>query len=343
MRRHHLIGLLLAASCSGDPSKAPEGDSTALSPEDSTSAVVTSDAPSLGGDSAAASDTFPAVAPPPQLLSTDSLRPYLVFIPTGERWFVAASRGKRMLLDIGRVDLEVRKDSTMAAAYRAAVERFSPIRIGDSLFLRAPWGSEWVRTTGVESWNGRIALRLAGSALMDSIAAEKAPVTASAERPLGSARSSTAPSSCQRTPPSPELAARLKQLRDSLEARLRADGLPLYPRLQKGITLSSSQVTGCFSGATAILAVSLRARGNEWVRERVVAVDADGRATPLTVRDLRFRVHDLLHAVDIDGDGLDDVAAVGRTHQAGGTVVLKFEAKERRLTRVAAGFNWESL
>lgn len=343
MRRRHLIVLLLAASCSGDSSKVPEGDSAALSAEDSSAALATSEALSASGDSAAASDTFPVVATPPQLLSTDSLRPYLVFVPTGESWFVAASRGKRMLLDIGRVDLEVRKDSTMAAAYRAAVERFSPIRIGDSLFLRAPWGSEWVRTTGVESWNGRIALRLAGSTMLDSMAAEKAPLTASAERLSGSARNSASPSSCQRTAPTPELAARLKQLRDSLEARLRAEGLPLYPRLQKGITVSTSQVTGCFSGASAILAVSLRARGNEWARERVVAVDADGRATLLTVRDLRFRVHDLLHAVDVDGDGMDDVAAVGRTFQAGGTVVLKFEAKERRLTRVAAGFNWESL
>jgi hypothetical protein len=298
------------------------------------------------------------------IVPADSVRPYLVFAPTGESWFVAASRGKRMLLDIGRVDLEVRKDSAVATAYLEAVEAASPFKVGSTFTLRAPWGSEEVRATGVDTWNGRIVLVLSGSAAMDSAAQQTATVAASAYRAptrgagraaqgatqgaatgvvpaLASTPDGVAP--CVRVPIAGAFADRLKVIRDSLEAELRALGPPIYERLAKRVTASSSRVAGCFGEGRALLAVSLRAGGAEWTRERVVLVDAFGRATPLGVEDLRFKVHDLLHAVDADGDGLDDVAAVGRTFRAGGTTLLRYDAQKKRLVRLAAGFVWEDL
>lgn len=290
----------------------------------------------------------------PGVVRSDSVRPYLVFVPTGESWFVAASRGKRMLLDIGRVDLEVRKDSAVATAYRAAVAAASPVKVGTSFTLRAPWGVEEVRATAVDTWNGRIVLVLAGSATMDSAARGRAPVTASAYRAMS--RLPVAPvapapavppmrgdSACVRAPLTGPLADRVRVLRDSLERALRAAGPAPYERLTRRMTAHSSRVTGCFDTGRVLLAVSLRANGAEWTRERVVMVDSAGRATPLAVDDLRFKAHDLLHAVDVDGDGVDDVAAIGRTHRAGGTTLLRYDRERKRLVRLAAGFVWEEL
>ena len=54
--------------------------------------------------------------------------------------------------------------------------------------------------------------------------------------------------------------------------------------------------------------VTLYAGDYEWVRERVLLV-GDGSLKKATVRDLRFRAHEALHALDADGDGVDDLAA----------------------------------
>ncbi len=290
--------------------------------------------------------------------SADSVRPYLVFAPAGESWFVVASRGKRMLLDIGRVDLEVRKDSALAQAYREAAAAASPVPVGTTFTVRGPWGTEQVRATALDTWNGRIVLVLSGSLAMDSAAQAKAPVTASAFRTgAGPARPPTADAGvvppltmtaagaapCVRLPLTGPLAARVKVLRDSIERTLRALGPPPYERLAKRVTASSSQVVGCFGAARVALAVSLRAGATEWVRERIVLVDTLGQAQTVAVEDLRFKVHDLLHAVDADGDGTDDIAAVGRAHQAGGTTLLRYDERKKKLVRLAAGFVWEDL
>lgn len=327
--------------------------------------------PAANTAAGAAANAAATRVPPVQAsgpVRADSVRPFLVFAPTGESWFVAASRGKRMLLDIGRVDLEVRKDSAVAVAYREAVAAATPFKVGSTFTLRAPWGSEEVHATGIDSWNGRIVLVLSGSAALDSATQQTATVAASAYRavPLGPSRSAQRTATgaspagsagvvpalaatpdgvapCVRMPIAGAFADRLKVIRDSLETEMRALGPPIYERLAKRVTASSSRVSGCFGEGRALLAVSLRAGAAEWTRERVVLVDAFGRASPLGVDDLRFKVHDLLHAVDVDGDGVDDVAAVGRTFRAGGTTLLRYDEKKKRLVRLAAGFAWEDL
>jgi hypothetical protein len=61
----------------------------------------------------------------------------------------------------------------------------------------------------------------------------------------------------------------------------------------------------------------------------------------LRVDDLRFKAHDILYALDGDGDGIDDVAARGLTEAAGGSVVMRM-VPPNRLQRLASGFAWES-
>jgi hypothetical protein len=62
--------------------------------------------------------------------------------------------------------------------------------------------------------------------------------------------------------------------------------------------------------------------------------------SPLTVHDLRFRAHELLTALDADGDGMDDLATRAVAERAGAITVLRL-AGGRRLERMASGFAWE--
>jgi hypothetical protein len=282
-------------------------------------------------------------------VSADSVRPFLVFAPVGERWFVAANRGKRMLLDIGRVDLPLGRDSTLFAAFRAAAGTRTTVPVGTRFTLHLPWGRENARAIAIDAWNGRIVLVLAGSARLDSAAAGEGPVVAGAERLIDSGAGGRPPSApraaalpaCDRESAAAQLAPRIEVIRDSLERVLRAEGPPPFERLGRRLTVASSHVTGCFGRSRTLLVVSLRAPVAEWSRERAVLLDSLGRATTVVLEDLRFQVHDLLQAFDADGDGVDDVAAVGRRHRAGGTTILRFDVTRRRFARLAAGFAWE--
>ena len=292
----------------------------------------------------------------------DSLSNYLVFPPIGDSAFVVASRNKRMLIDIGRVDAEVRKDSTKAAAYREAVEKRSPVKVGTKFTVRGAWGAEEVTATSVDVWNGRIVLRFTGSAALDSLAHGKTAVVATAVvaargvasgavGSLAGGFATAAPAvpaktdSCDRAKPlSIELAARVTFVRDSLLDELRKGPQPLYERLKKKLSLSSSQVAGCFgsTGRVALVA-SLKAANTEWVREKLVIIDESGKVTALRVNDLRFRAHELLQAFDADGDGVDDLATRATTERAGATTVLRLDLKGKKVTRFAQGFSWEEM
>ncbi|HEX4932676.1 MAG TPA: hypothetical protein VFV33_05810, partial [Gemmatimonadaceae bacterium] len=96
---------------------------------------------------------------------------------------------------------------------------------------------------------------------------------------------------------------------------------------------------GCFGAARGVVIVTLYAGDYEWVRERVLLV-GDARTVRASVRDLRFRAHEALHALDADGDGVDDLAARAWTPRGGGTVILRL-AQESRFERLASGFAWE--
>ena len=271
----------------------------------------------------------------------DSISAYLVFAPVGETWFVTSARNHRIFVDVGRVDTEVRRDSARAAAYREAVEKRSTVPLGTLFRLRGSWGAEDVRAMSVDTWNGRIVLRVSGSTTMDSLARGRAAFVATAFR-ADSAMPAVADTCERHTPLSRILAERLATLRDSLKEDLRLGPQPPYQRLQSVVSFASSQVVGCFGSARVALAVSIRAGNTEWVRERIVLVDTLGKAVPMRVIDYRFRAHELLMAFDADGDGIDDIATRAITEGAGATTVLLLDQKARRLSRLVAGFAWEA-
>ncbi len=290
--------------------------------------------------------TPPARAPRPRPTAphlsalADSIAQFLVLAPEGELWFTAASRNKRVVVDIGRVDTDVRRDSARAAAYREAVEKRSPVTVGATFRLRGPWGAFDVKAVTVDSWNGRIVLRISGPPALDSLGRGKAAVVATALRTDSAAEAIV--DSCERAKPlETNVAARVAQVRDSLERELRTGPQPSYERLRRKMTLAASQVTGCFGPSRVALAVSLKAGNVEWVRERLVLIDTAGKVTPLRLSDFRFRAHELLQAFDADGDGVDDLATRATTERAGATTVLVLDLKARRARRLTAGFAWE--
>lgn len=304
---------------------------------------ATANAQGTNGARFAASDTGVKSARPARLARraalsplADSLAQLLVFVPHDRQWLTAAARGKRMLVDIGRVDGNVKKSPERLAAYREAVGARSPIRVGDRLRLRGPWGTSDVAVSGYDVWNGRIVATVDGAAVVDSLARRIEPLPATAIRVAPEDTVVLPVPDCDKVI-SPEMAQRSIAVRDSLDLLLRAR----VPAAAGEVKPASSQVTGCFGTARLALAVGLRSRSLEWSEERIVLLDSIGKVIPLRVSDLRFRAHDLIGALDADGDGVHDLAARGLRERAGGTSILRLDPSAKRLTRLTSGFAWE--
>lgn len=367
--RHHatrraasalVAALAIGTAACGGGAGDNRSESGAASPADSAARHTADSAAAM----AAAHDTAMAHRLSP---SADSIAPYLVFAPAGERQFVVAVRNSQWLLDIGRMDLDVRKDSAKARAFREAAPVLSPV--APRAVFRLWWakGAEDVVVDSFFVYNGRIVLRVYGSTALDSVARAKGSPTAFAVRadsatpPVATAcelrvdpDSATQAALAALTPAERRAqlavqksadstyASRVAFVRDSLDAELRASPPP-YERLQRRMKTASSQVRGCFGVARRALVVSVRAGDAEWVRERLVLIAPDGAVTPLRVDDLRFRAHELLTALDADGDGVDDLGVRGTTHRAGGMAILRVDLAKKRAERLAAGFVWETL
>jgi hypothetical protein len=269
----------------------------------------------------------------------DSIAEALVFVPRNQTWFTAAARGKRMLLDLGRVDLEVRRDSARAAHYRALVAGRAPIRAGARLRLHGPWGSDDATVTGFDTWNGRIVAVLAVPARVDSLVKRIEPLPAAAVRNEQPAESAGPP--CSRDSVTLAHAQRLDALRDSVEQALRTSvGNIPYERLADDVVVRTTLAHGCFAGGRTVMLSSLRAGSFEYVRERAYLIADDGGITPLRFAGSPWRAHEAIYALDADGDGTDDLAVRGSSNRAGGTVI--FTLNGNRLARLTGGFNWES-
>lgn len=268
----------------------------------------------------------------------DTIAQRLVFAPVEEEWFTAAARARRLLVDLGRIDIDLGKDSLRLAAYREAAAATSPFPTGTRLRLRGPWGSDDATITGFDAWNGRIVATLATAPRVDSIARITDPLVASAHRRVAT-DSGGATAACGE-PAGDAFVARLKALARATEDSLRsAEDQPIYARLRSTLKARRSTATGCFGAARGVVIVTLYAGDYEWVRERVLLV-GDTRTVRAAVRDLRFRAHEALHALDADGDGVDDLAARAWTPRGGGTVILRL-ADGTRFERLASGFAWE--
>jgi hypothetical protein len=276
----------------------------------------------------------------------DSIADKLVFPPVTQGWFLAAARGKRMLVDIGRVDIEVRRDPAKLAAYKLAVDARSPFPTGTRFRLRGPWGADDATISGFDTWNGRIVATLETTPRVDSMAKTIEPLPATAQL-VDSASDALDDTTCVRGSISAPLQARMKVVRDSLEQFLKDTEKPPYERLMKSLKSRSSGIGGCFPGGPAIVIATLWAGEYEWVREIVALLDPAGKPIPLRLRDYRFRGHEAIYALDGDGDGIDDIATRGYGPSLGGMSVLrlvdgKTPKEPKRLERMATGFAWES-
>jgi len=269
----------------------------------------------------------------------DSIAASMVFELKTQRDFLAASRAKRVLIDLGRVDAPL-KTPQRQHAFEEAVKVLSPVRIGYRFRLHGSWGQDDATVQSYDQWNGRIVGVLAVSPHIDSLAKGKTPVVALAVR-ADSAMPAVA-DSCVRDSISATLTDRLNVLRDSLLLLLQNDTVKMAPRLMKSLHAQKTQAIGCFGKARVLLLVAQWAGDYEYYHQIATLVDTTGKATPIRVNDLRFKVHESLGALDEDGDGIDDIALRGRAPRIGGTVILRLDPVKKRLDYVAGGFAWES-
>ncbi len=244
-----------------------------------------------------------------------------------------------MLVDLGRVDVEVRKDSARAQAYREAVTSRAPLTVGSRLRLYGPWGADDVAVTGFDTWNGRIVATLDVPSHVDSLAKHVEPLPAVAVR-TDSAAPALRPV-CSRDSLTDAYRERLLVLRDSLESQLRAEAVPPFERLVPTVAVKTTMAHGCYGRGRTLLITSLRAGAHEFVREKIVLVAEDGSIVPVRMVASRWRAHEAIYALDADGDGSDDLAVRGSSDRAGGLVVLELQ-EGNRLEKLSGGFNWES-
>ena len=288
--------------------------------------------------------TTGVVAPEPEkpALSplADSIAQYLVFPPRGQLWFTAAARGKRMLVDIGRVDTDVKKEPR-ASAFIEAMNRLSPIRVGTRFRLSGPWGADSAVLKQFAAWNGRIVGVLAVVPRVDSLARAVEPLPAAAAITDSVVVSAT--DSCNRDSLGEALTDRAAIVRDSIAQQLLASAMPPYERLQNSLKLSSSRIAGCYGKLGRVLViVSARAGNTEWVVERMAIINDSGAVTPVKFGDYRFSAHDGVYAFDADRDGVDDLATRALGEAMGGLSIMRLDTARKRFDRLTAGFSWES-
>jgi hypothetical protein len=305
----------------------------------------------------------------------DSISDRMVFYALIQTKFVAATRGKRLLMDLGRYDGTL-AGAKQKRAFEEAAKVLSPVHPGDRFVLHGPWGEDSATVTGYSVWNKRIVATLALPALIDSMARSGVTLVAlatkivpdsarvdsarvdSARAPAPAPPAAVAPPDsivlpdsatvanaltpgCARDSISLELALRISELADSLAVVLEADTAKLTDRLKKSVKVQKSQALGCFGHWRVILLVNQSAGDYEYVHQLGLLVDTAGVAVPLGVRDLRFKAHEVIKAFDADGDGVDDLAVKGYGNRIGATVILHYSPERRRLEYIMEGFAWE--
>jgi hypothetical protein len=294
----------------------------------------------------------------------------LVFVPRDRNWFPVASRGRKMLVDIGRADLTLAGDSISRAAYLEAVTRLSPLPLGTVLRIRAPYAiDEQAKIVGFDIWHGRIVARLSVSHLLDSLARaeDMLPATAVridtvASRPGTGADTSRHPTdsthhvavtksdsvpglsppvACTRDTLPTDLTTRAIAVRDSLVRFLTDSATPPYERQLATAKIQSWWVPGCFGIGRALVIANKRTPDMDFAVERVALLDSAGKTVPVKMVDLRFHAHDPLYVFDADGDGIDDLAARGHGDRSGGLTIMRLDVSTRRFVRLVSGFAWE--
>ena len=281
----------------------------------------------------------------------------VVFAPRMSERFLVASRKKRLLVDVGRVDL-AKLDAEQLATLRRVSSRIGPLANVSHVHVRGSWGEETDSIVGYDVWNGRAVAVLAASPGTDSLlkknaslvgvatrasSADSAEVAAPPVKQAGTATPATpAPPVCVRDSIAPQLQPRVTAVRDSL-LRWVTDSLHSpFVRFAKATSVRGEAALGCFGAWRAVVVVTSRTPGFEWNEERALLVAPDGKVQSARLRDLRLRAHESLLAFDADGDGVDELSTRGLATRMGAQSVLKLDPATRRFARFASGFAWET-
>jgi len=290
----------------------------------------------------------------------------VVFAPRVTERFLVASRKKRLLVDIGRVDIP-KLDAEQLATLRRVSARTGPLSSVTHLKVRGSWGEETDSIVGYDVWNGRAVAVLAASPGTDSLlkanaslvgvatratgtdsttvqppAPVKPPVAATVKQAGAAASAAAPPPICVRDSLVPLMQVRVTAVRDSL-LRWVSDSLRSpFIRFAKATTVRGEAVLGCFGSWRAIVVVNSRTPGFEWNEERTLLVAPDGKVQTARLRDLRLRAHESLLAFDADGDGVDELSARGLATRMGAQSIMKLDPTTRRFARFASGFAWET-
>lgn len=289
----------------------------------------------------------------------------VVFAPRVTERFLVASRKKRLLVDVGRVDL-AKLDAEQLATLRKVSARIGPLSNVTHLRVRGSWGEETDSIVGYDVWNGRAVAVLAASPGTDSLLKTNAslvgvatraipadstsvqapppvkPPVAATVKQAGAATSAAPPPVCVRDSLVPQMQLRATAVRDSL-LRWVTDSLRSpFIRFAKATTVRGEAALGCFGNWRAIVVVNSRTPGFEWNEERTLLVAADGKVQSARLRDLRLRAHESLLAFDADGDGVDELSARGLATRMGAQSIMKLDPTTRRFARFASGFAWET-
>jgi hypothetical protein len=273
----------------------------------------------------------------------------IVFAPKTAERFIVAARNKRLMVDVGRVDLEVKQHPELLATVRKVSARVGPLARSPWVRVHGTWGEETDSIVGYDVWNGRAVAVLGVAPRTDSLLRRNAPLVGVATRAVSDSVSIAAAIAppvgaevCVRDSFPVMLQSRVTVVRDSL-VRWVTDSLkPAFPRLLKETAVRGDATTGCFATWRAVVIVTTRTPSLEWNEERALLVAANGTVTPARLRDLRLRAHESLMAFDADGDGVDELAARGLATRMGAQSVLKLDPATKRFSRFASGFAWES-
>jgi hypothetical protein len=286
----------------------------------------------------------------------------VVFAPRVTERFLVASRKKRLLVDVGRVDIP-KLDAEQLATLRRVSARTGPLSSVTHLKVRGSWGEETDSIVGYDVWNGRAVAVLAATprtdsllktntslvgvatraASPDSVETPPPPPPAAPVKQAGAAKTAAPPPSvCVRDSLAPQMQMRVTAVRDSL-LRWVTDSLRSpFIRFAKATTVRGESALGCFGNWRAVVVVNSRTPGFEWNEERTLLVAPDGKVQAARLRDLRLRAHESLLAFDADGDGVDELSTRGLATRMGAQSILKLEPATRRFARFASGFAWET-
>jgi hypothetical protein len=290
------------------------------------------------------------VTPKPRVLTETEQRVAdgIVFAPSLVERFVVASRNKRLLVDLGRVDIATKQDAQQLALVRRVASLVGPLAHVSFVRVRGSWGTEVDSIKGYDVWNGRIVAVLAPSPRADSLLRKSATLLGVATRMLVPADTTTpvpdtlaAVKGCARDSVPAELPARVALVRDSL-VRWVTDSLKPPYGLPTKLAVRGDTVSGCFGPWRSLVVVTTRTPAFDWSDERALLVAPDGKAAAARLRDLRLRTHESLAAFDADGDGVDELTARGLAPRMGAQSVLKLDPATRRFLRFASGFAWET-